>query len=64
VALTGPYLHDGSAKTLPQAIRRHRVAMGLTDNQVAELSAFLDTLTDRRFVTDPRFSLPPPGCDG
>lgn len=64
VALTAPYLHDGSAKTLVQAIRRHRVATGLGDSQVADLTAFLETLTDQRFVTDPRFSLPAPGCGG
>lgn len=64
VALTGPYLHDGSAKTLAQAIRRHRAATGLDARQIADLGAFLDTLTDQRFTTDPRFSLPAPGCGG
>jgi cytochrome c peroxidase len=62
VALGDPYLHDGSARTLDQAIRRHRVAMGLKGDEVADLIAFLHTLTDERFVTDPRFALPKPGC--
>ncbi|MEH0197008.1 cytochrome c peroxidase [Caulobacter sp. CCNWLY153] len=61
-ALSAPYLHDGSAPTLETAIRRHRVAMRLGDRQVAELVEFLGTLTDETFVTDPRFSLPKPGC--
>jgi len=61
-ALSAPYLHDGSAPTLETAIRRHRVAMRLEDRQVSELVAFLETLTDETFVTDPRFSLPKPGC--
>jgi cytochrome c peroxidase len=64
VALTWPYLHDGSAKSLSQAIRRHRIAIRLGETQVADLVAFLDTLTDQRFVADPRFSLPAPGCAG
>ncbi len=63
VALSAPYLHDGSAKTLAQAIRRHRAAVGLGDAQVADLVAFLGTLTDQRFVSDKRFSLPPHPCD-
>lgn len=62
VALSAPYLHDGSAPTLETAIRRHRVAMRLEDRQVSELVAFLETLTDETFVADPRFSLPKPGC--
>ncbi|KSB91444.1 cytochrome C peroxidase [Caulobacter vibrioides] len=61
-ALSAPYLHDGSAPTLETAIRRHRVAMRLEDRQVAELVAFLGMLTDETFVTDPRLSLPKPGC--
>lgn len=61
-ALSAPYLHDGSAPTLEAAIRRHRVARRLGDRQVAELVAFLGTLTDEAFVTDPRFSLPRSGC--
>jgi len=62
VALSDPYLHDGSARTLEAAIRRHRAAMRLEDHEVAELVDFLGTLTDESFVTAPRFSLPEPGC--
>jgi cytochrome c peroxidase len=48
VATTAPYFHDGSAATLPEAVR----AMGfaqldrvLTDQQIARIVAFLNTLT-------------------
>jgi cytochrome c peroxidase len=47
---------------MTQAIRRHRAAIGLSEPDVSDLVAFLDTLTDGRFVTNPRFSLPAPGC--
>jgi cytochrome c peroxidase len=63
VALTAPYFHDGSAPTLADAIRRHPGAAGLGDADLAELTAFLGALTDQAFVTDKRFSLPPP-CKG
>jgi hypothetical protein len=48
VAVTPPYFHDGSAATLPQAVK----AMGfaqldrvLTDDQTKAIVAFLNTLT-------------------
>jgi len=63
VAISAPYLHDGSARTLPGAIRRHRDAMRLKDGEVEDLVAFLRTLTDDRFVADPRFSLPKTSCE-
>ncbi|MFZ5476802.1 MAG: cytochrome-c peroxidase [Myxococcota bacterium] len=48
VALTAPYFHDGSAPTLDAAVRHMaRVQLGyaLDDDEVAELTAFLGTLT-------------------
>jgi cytochrome c peroxidase len=62
VALSPPYLHDGSAKTLPDAVRRHEQAAGLTDPEMADLVAFLSGLTDAGFVTDPRLALPKTRC--
>ena len=56
--LTAPYLHDGSAATLAQAIKAHASARRMTDTEISDLTAFLATLTDRTFVADPRFSLP------
>ena len=48
VAVTPPYFHDGSAATLPEAVK----AMGyaqldrvLTDDQTNAIVAFLNTLT-------------------
>jgi cytochrome c peroxidase len=60
VALTGPYLHDGSAPTIDEAISRH--AISLTANDRKAVVAFLDQLTDRSFTTDPSFALPPTSC--
>jgi cytochrome c peroxidase len=48
IDLTAPYFHDASAKTLPEAV----VAMGnyelgiqFTDTEVAQIVAFLQSLT-------------------
>jgi cytochrome c peroxidase len=63
--LTGPYLHDGSAASLEDAIRRHgpeRTGALSRPQAMAEVIAFLDALTDRRFVSDPRFALPKTAC--
>jgi cytochrome c peroxidase len=48
VATTAPYFHDGSAPTLEDAVRRMARAqlnVRLEQEQVAELTAFLNTLT-------------------
>jgi cytochrome c peroxidase len=48
VAATAPYFHDGSASTLEEAVRRMAAAQldrTLTEQQVASLVAFLQTLT-------------------
>ncbi|HLZ76786.1 cytochrome-c peroxidase [Phenylobacterium sp.] len=62
VALSSPYLHDGSAKTLAEAIRRHDGAAGIGDAEMADLTAFLGALTDQTFVTDPKLGLPKTRC--
>lgn len=63
-ALGSPYLHDGSAATLGDAIRRHEgLALGtLSSAQVDDLTGFIGTLTDERFVADPRFAYPERVC--
>ena len=59
VALTGPYMHDGTTETLAGAIRRHAdpetrdAISALSDGDLADLIAFLGTLTDHGFVSDP-----------
>ena len=45
---TGPYLHDGSVETLDETIRimaRYELGQQLTDEQVADIRAFLGSLT-------------------
>lgn len=60
VALTAPYLHDGSAPTLEAAIGAHFVGSRPSPEEMSALVAFLDALTDEGFAADPRFSLPKP----
>jgi cytochrome c peroxidase len=83
IAVTAPYMHDGSIATLSEVLE-HYAAGGRTilagrhagngnDNplkserltgfalgaeQHADLLAFLDSLTDNEFLTDPKFSDP------
>jgi len=83
IALTAPYMHDGSVATLEEALD-HYAAGGRTieggmyagdgsqnpyksgfvggftmsDQERADLVAFLESLTDWDFITDPRFADP------
>jgi cytochrome c peroxidase len=52
VALTAPYMHDGSVATLREVLDRHSA---LSVDQKLDVLEFLDALTDREFVTNPRF---------
>ena len=48
VAATAPYFHDGSASTLSEAVRSMGIAQldrVLTDQQISDVVAFLETLT-------------------
>jgi len=48
VAKTGPYFHDGSIATLPEAIRlmgRHQIGEELSDEDIAAIAAWLGSLT-------------------
>lgn len=79
IALTAPYMHDGSIATLPEVIRHHYARGGLAvhaghganplrnpliggfsiaDGEVDDLIAFLESLTDRDFVTSEKYSDP------
>ncbi len=85
VALTGPYMHDGSVATLEDVVRHYEAGgrnvesgpnagdgrknrwksefvagFQITDQERADLVAFLESLTDTSFVQDPRFSDPEP----
>jgi cytochrome c peroxidase len=73
IALTAPYMHDGSVATLEEVLD-HYAAGGrahanpakdarmtgfpLTPQNRLDLLAFLDSLTDRDLIADPRFSDP------
>jgi len=58
IALTAPYMHDGSLPTL-RAVLAHYMRGGpqlapfsLSESEQAELLAFLESLTDRTFVSE------------
>ena len=71
VAVTAPYMHDGSIPTLEDVIA-HYAAGGRTPRpksdrvrgfaispaEIDDLVAFLHTLTDEKFLTNPAFSNP------
>ena len=51
IALTAPYFHDASSKTLKDAIKKmsyHNLGYVITDKQVTALVAFLNTLTGEK----------------
>jgi cytochrome c peroxidase len=72
VELTAPYMHDGRFASLeavidhyskgvkphPNLDGRLRRRLDFNEAEKAALVAFLKTLTDRKFITDPRFSDP------
>jgi len=76
IAVTAPYMHDGSVATLGAVIdhyarggrarskrtskRLHRFV--LSAGQKQDLIAFLESLTDEAFLHDPRFADPWPGA--
>jgi cytochrome c peroxidase len=48
VAKTAPYLHDGSIKSLPEAVKlmgEYQLGRNLSDDQVAAIVSFLEALT-------------------
>ncbi len=84
IALTAPYMHDGSIETLREVIVDHYSVGGrtiksgpntgvgsknpyksnflsgfsLNEEEIDDIVAFLESLTDESFITDPRFSNP------
>jgi cytochrome c peroxidase len=72
VELTAPYMHDGRLATLEAVIDHYgrdvknhpnvdgqvRRRLNLSASDKAALVAFLKTLTDQKFITDPNFSDP------
>ncbi|MEY4581394.1 MAG: hypothetical protein RL701_6097 [Pseudomonadota bacterium] len=75
IALTAPYMHDGSIATLSEVLDHYAKGgrarlVGKTDpllvpftisaQEKADIIAFLESLTDQDFIADPRFSDPWP----
>ena len=85
IALTAPYMHDGSVATLREAIAHYRAGgrtitegkwagvgsenpyksgfikgFEITESEINDLIAFLQSLTDEVFVTNPAYSNPNP----
>lgn len=83
IALTAPYMHDGSIATLREAIAHYQaggrtISQGewagigsaspykssfikgfeITSSEIDDLIAFLQSLTDREFITNPAYSDP------
>lgn len=72
IAVSGPYMHDGRFETLDAVLAHYaegivssatldpalRQGLKLDAADRAALRAFLDTLTDERFLHDPRFADP------
>ncbi|MBK8023452.1 MAG: di-heme enzyme [Chloroflexi bacterium] len=83
IALTAPYMHDGSIATLEEVVRFYMdggrvIEVGenagdgranpfksglvpgftISEGEQADLVAFLESLTDETFITEPRFSDP------
>lgn len=72
VAVTAPYMHDGSLATLEEVVEHYAKGgqghpntdptihpLALTSEDKADLVAFLRSLTDEAFLSDPRFAAPP-----
>ena len=66
IAVTGPYMHDGSLFSLEQVVKHYNDGgvdhpnkdprirpLGLSEEQRADLVAFLHSLTDEEFVNSP-----------
>ena len=69
VEVTGPYMHDGSIKTLAEVIEHYNNGgrnhinknslikpLGLTEDEKTDLLAFLASLTDQNFLTNKNLS--------
>jgi cytochrome c peroxidase len=70
IALTAPYMHDGSVKTLTEVVNHYNAGgknnahknklikpLNLSDTEKNDLIKFLETLTDIEFTKNPKFKL-------
>lgn len=73
VALTAPYMHDGSLASLEEVVEHFNSGgvghvnqnplvkpLGLTEQEKSDLVAFLSSLTDQNFIENPDLSDPNP----
>jgi cytochrome c peroxidase len=71
IAVTAPYMHDGSIATLKEVVAHYAAGgrsprpksdkvrgFAITAEETDDLVAFLRTLTDEKFLTNPAFSNP------
>lgn len=71
VALTAPYMNDGTLATLDEVLEHYNTGgkpfvnkdprirpLGLTRQELDDLRAFLQALTDSAFITNPAFAQP------
>lgn len=72
IELSAPYMHDGRFQTLEQVIEHYNngghyapnvaplsiMQLHMTEQNKADLLAFLKTFTDRTFINNPKFSKP------
>lgn len=84
IAITAPYMHDGSIETLEEVLEHYSrggrliedgpnagdgktnpnkseliVGFEMTEQERDDVIAFLESLTDEEFITDPAFAAPP-----
>lgn len=63
IAKTAPFFHDGSAQTLPEAVRimgRHQLGLELSDGEVGSIVAFLGALTGEipeQYIAEPELPI-------
>ncbi|WP_334183039.1 cytochrome-c peroxidase [Novosphingobium sp.] len=62
ITVSAPYLHDGFAPTLDAAIAAHNRITPLPAQARGAVAAFLASLTDHAFLTNPAFQLPQTAC--
>ena len=68
VAITGPYMHDGSLNTLEEVVRHYNSGgqnhpnkgepikpLNLSEEEINNLIAFLESLTDETFINNQKF---------
>lgn len=71
IALTPPYMHDGRFNTLEEVVKHYNSGgklhpnrdplmrpLGLSDQEISDIVAFLNALTDSTFINNPTLSNP------